>query len=454
MDKKYKPEWQSIDSRPVPEWFDKAKFGIFVHWGIFSVPCYAPKRKDVDRTGLAYSEWYGWQIKQKFPPYYDFHKRVYGENFEYEDFAGQWKAEMFDADAWADLFSRAGAKYITFVTKHHDAFTLWPSYYSWNWNSVDIGPHRDLVGEILDACEKRGITRGVYYSLLEWTHPVMQRQDPENSDIAKYAVEKMIPQMKELIEKYKPKMLFTDGEWSYPSDRWHSLEFLTWLFNESSVKDDIVINDRWGSDCRGVHGGYKSSEYGEINSNAISEEDALNNLSTYKWEENRSIGASFGYNRNEDIEDYLTERQIIELLVDTVSRGGNLCLNVAPNADGTIAPLIQERLLQIGNWLNVNGEAIYESSKIHIPDLKQEMRATQREGNIYLICFKYPKEEFTVTLDRLSKNAVVTLLGCKETVIYSSAGDNGLRIKAPLLTVDEMPCNCAYTFRISFNQTT
>ncbi len=450
MDRKYEATWESIDSRPVPAWFDKAKFGIFVHWGIFSVPAFAPKRKDVNSTGLAYSEWYGWQIKQKFPPYYDFHKRVYGENFEYEDFAPQFKAEMFDADKWADLFARAGAKYITFVSKHHDAFTLWPSYYSWNWNSVDIGPHRDILGEILDACEKRGITRGVYYSLLEWTHPVMQRPDPANADISKYAEEKMIPQMKELIEKYRPKILFTDGEWSYHSEKWRSLEFLTWLFNESGVKDEIVINDRWGSDCRNVHGGYLTSEYGEVNSPAMPEGDALDNLSKRKWEENRSIGSSFGFNRNEDAEDYLTEREAIELLVNVVSSGGNLCLNVGPCPDGTISPIIQERLLQLGNWLKVNGEAIYESSKAAVKGLLPYMRATQRAGSVYIMCYKYPKGEFTVDLGRDTDGASVTLLGSGAEVKSAALPGGKIKISAPCLTPDELPCNVAYTFKINF----
>ena len=106
----YEKTWESIDSRPLPGWFDEAKLGIFIHWGLYSVPAYAPKRRDVESTGLAYSEWYGWQVAGKYPPYYDFHRKVYGEHFRYEDFAGQWKAEMFDPDKWAKLFARAGAK--------------------------------------------------------------------------------------------------------------------------------------------------------------------------------------------------------------------------------------------------------------------------------------------------------------------------------------------------------
>lgn len=450
----YEKTWESIDSRPLPGWFDEAKLGIFIHWGLYSVPAYAPKRRDVESTGLAYSEWYGWQIAGKYPPYYDFHRKVYGEHFRYEDFAGQWKAEMFDPDKWAKLFARAGAKYVVLVSKHHDGFCLWPSYYSWNWNSVDIGPHRDIVGELLDAAERNGLHRGLYYSLLEWFHPVMQVKDLAKADIPRYAVEKMIPQMKELVEGYRPDILFTDGEWSYNSEQWHSLDFITWLYNESSVRDKIVINDRWGSDTRGLHGGYLSCEYGEVNSPAVEEKEAIKNLARRKWEECRSIGASFGYNRNEDVTDYLSENQLIELLVDTVSRGGNLCLNVGPCADGTIAPLIQERLLQLGEWMDVNSEAIYGTSAARELCLPEGVRATKKGNVLYLFCNRYPKEELRVSGMNFGRNesgreeaVKAVLLGSGAPVACRMDGRD-LVLQAPMLTVDELPCRNIYTFKI------
>ncbi len=444
----YEKNWESIDSRPLPEWYDDAKLGIFIHWGIFSVPAYAPRRKDVESTGLAYSEWYGWQIAEKYPPYYDFHRQVYGENFRYEDFAGQWKAEMFDADKWAQLFKRAGAKYVVMVSKHHDGFCLWPSYYSWNWNSRDIGPHRDLVGELMEAVDRQGLHRGLYYSLLEWFHPVMQAaaDDLANADIPRYAQEKMIPQLKELVETYRPSVLFTDGEWSYDSSKWHSLDFLTWLYNESPVRDRIVANDRWGSDTRGAHGGYLSCEYGEVCSNAMDEQSAQASLTRRKWEECRSIGASFGYNRNEDIEDYLSESELIRLLVDTVSRGGNLLLNVGPCADGTIAPLIQERLTQLGQWMDVNGEAIYGTATARELSLPEGVRATRKKDVTYLFFPRWPREE--VRIDGLQTDCRVTLLGSDAPVDAHYEGST-LVFRAPVLSVDDVPCRHMYTFKVS-----
>ncbi len=441
----YEKTWESIDSRPLPRWYDDAKLGIFVHWGLYSVPAYAPKRQDVESTGLAYAEWYGWQVAQKYPPYYDFHKQMYGEAFRYEDFAGQWKGEMFDPDKWAALFKRAGAQYVVLTSKHHDAFCLWPSYYSWNWNSVDVGPHRDIVGEMMEAADRHGLRRGLYYSLLEWFHPDMKPQDQSNAQVEKFAEEKMIPQMKELVETYHPQVLFADGEWSYESDQWHSLDFLTWLYNESSVKDSIVVNDRWGKDTRGAHGGYLSSEYGEVNSGGVSEEEAQKNLARRKWEECRSIGASFGFNRNEDIDDYLTEKELICLLVDTVHRGGNLLLNVGPCADGTIAPLIQERLIQLGQWMDVNGEAIYGTSPGPKLKLPEGVWATQKEGNVYLFFDHYPKEAVRITGLQGSR---AVLLGSAAEVGCRQEGED-LVFWAPMLTVDEMPCRNVYTFQIT-----
>ncbi len=440
--------WEQIDARPVPAWFDGAKFGIFIHWGIYSVPAFAPKRADVNSTGLAYSEWYGWQIMQKFPPYFDHHRRVWGENFRYNDFAGLWKAELFDADKWADLFEKAGARYLTLVSKHHDGFCLWPSEYSHNWNSVDIGPHRDLVGELLDAVERRGIRRGLYYSLLEWDHPVMRVPDVAKADIPKYAVEKMIPQMRELIEGYRPSILFTDGEWSYHSDLWHSRAFLTWLFEESSVRSEIVVNDRWGRDTRGVHGGYLTSEYGEVNSPAIDEDAAHRSFARRKWEECRSIGASFGYNRAEDADDYLSEGELIRLLVSTVARGGNLCLNIGPCADGTIAPIMQERLLQLGAWLRVNGEAIYDTSAGRADGLQEGVFATETKDALYIHCTAYPTREVAVSHPRVAPGAPVSLLGSGAPVEAGSERGR-VRFTAPRLTVDEMPCKAVYVFKIA-----
>ena len=175
MAQSYQPNWESLDKRPVPQWYSNAKFGIFIHWGLYAVPSWATNSY-ADGFGSNYAEWY-WQ--RLFAPnlkihkdFVDFHERVYGKNFKYQDFAPKFTCEMFDPGQWAKLFKESGAKYVVLTSKHHDGFCLWPSVQSWNWNAVDAGPHRDLAGDLSSAVKKAGLHMGFYYSLYEWFNPL------------------------------------------------------------------------------------------------------------------------------------------------------------------------------------------------------------------------------------------------------------------------------------------
>ncbi|MEI6140474.1 MAG: alpha-L-fucosidase, partial [Mariniphaga sp.] len=360
----YQNTWKSLDSRPIPGWFEDAKFGIFIHWGIYSVPAW---RKLEPGLYASYAEWY--YARVMYNPDNGglaFHNKNYGENFEYRDFAPLFKAELFEPDQWVNLFKKAGAKYVVLTTKHHDGFCLWPtkSPYKKNWNAMDIGPKRDLVGDLTTAVKAAGLRMGLYYSIVEWessrTHRtesgyyvpekmVKKYKIPENEYVEKH----LFPQLKELVNNYRPSLLFSDGgEWDGSEEYLKTKEYLAWLYNESPVKNEIVVNDRFAKDMPGNHGDYYSSEY----------KDAKGIFSK-PWEESRGVGGSYGFNRAENAENYTTSRQLILELVDIVSRGGNLLLNVGPAADGTIPVVMQERLLDIGKWLEVNGEAIYQTRK-------------------------------------------------------------------------------------------
>ena len=348
----YQPTWDSLDKRPTPAWFREARFGIFIHWGTYSVPAYAP----VIPGKLAYAEWY-WNAMtsgKNNPKANDlekgtwvFHQKVYGADVPYQNFAPQFKAELFDPEHWADVLAGSGAKYVVLTSKHHEGFALWPSKEAsatWGrpWNAVETGPKRDVLGDLSDAVRKKGLRMGYYYSLYEWYNPLWLYNKP------RYVTEHMFPQFKDLVTHYKPSVIFSDGEWEMSSADWHSPELLAWLFNESPVKDEVVINDRWGSDTRHKHGGYWTTEY----TAGMSGID-------HPWEENRGMGVSFGYNRAEDLGVYHSARELVVLLVDTVSRGGNLLLDIGPEADGTIPVIMEERLRQLGSWMKINGESIY-----------------------------------------------------------------------------------------------
>jgi len=185
---------------------------------------------------------------------------------------------------------------------------------------------------------------GYYYSLYEWYNPLYL------SDKPRFIREHTFPQFKDLVTRYEPALIFSDGEWELPSSEWKSPELLAWLFNESKVKDDVVINDRWGKDTRHKHGGYWTTEYTPGMA-----------ASDHPWEESRGMGFSYGYNRAERLDHYHSGRELVAILCDIVSRGGNLLLDIGPAADGTIPVIMQERLHQVGDWLKVNGEAIYGS---------------------------------------------------------------------------------------------
>jgi alpha-L-fucosidase len=343
----YQPNWESLNTRKIPAWFHQDKFGIFIHWGVYSVPAYAPI---MPNSGYSYSEWYRYRLYEKQKDFMAFHNKNYGSSFAYEQFEPMFKAEMFDPNQWADVFKKSGARYVVLTSKHHDGYTLWNSAEAdrdWNrpWNAVTGTPKRDLLGDLSTSVRDAGLKMGYYYSLYEWFNPLWLHNRK------KYVTEHMIPQFKDLVTKYKPSVIFSDGEWDISDTAWQSPALLAWLFNESPVKNEVVVNDRWGNNTREKNHGamYTTSEYGSGMDASII------------WEESQGVGHSYGYNRNEQLKDYKSSHDLILMLSDIVSRGGNLLLDIGPDADGTIPVIMQQRLSDMGDWLAINGEAIYET---------------------------------------------------------------------------------------------
>ncbi|MCP4641257.1 MAG: alpha-L-fucosidase [bacterium] len=426
QDIEYEATWESIDSRPMPAWFGDSKFGIFIHWGVYAVPSWGPKSR--------YAEWYWNDMNNKKGETWKFHAKTYGEDFQYQDFAPMWKAELFDPAEWADIFKRSGAKYVVLTSKHHEGFCLWPNPQSWNWNSMDVGPHRDLCGDLTEAVRAAGLRMGFYYSLYEWFNPLYK------SDVDAYVDEHMLPQMKDLVQRYKPDIVWPDGEWGYKDVTWRSTEFLAWLYNESDAPDDVVVNDRWGKECRNIHGGFATPEYGHIPEGGLSKQG--------RFEECQGMGRSFGYNRNENVDNYRSSTELLCLLIDNVSRGGNLLLDIGPTADGRIPVIMQQRLIDMGKWLDVNGEAIYETNAWRVNADGEKVRYTKKGDTLYAIVLDWPGDELVLTQPKAAGEVKASMIGVDAPVSVRAEAD-GLHIEMPKLSPGTDPCGHAYVFKLT-----
>ena len=350
------PTWESLNQRGYPQWFLDAKLGIFIHWGLYSVPAYASKE--------GYGEWFYRGLMQKEPErmhimsyYADTTKPVFDQ---YKELTKYWHAELWNPEEWAELFQYAGAKYVVLVTKHHDGYCLWDSQYQPEWNSVTSGPHRNIVEELTNTIRNwGGLRMGFYYSLPEWTNPRhIWMVDPDN-EIGDYVDNYMVPQFKELVGKYKPDLLFSDGDWNNTAEQLRSQELISWYYN--TVGADAIVNNRWGN---GTKHGFLTPEYSAGIANT-----------EVPWAECRGLGRSFGLNRNEDLDNYMSAQELIQHFVELVAHGGGLTLNVGPNADGTIPLIQQERLRSLGRWLMFNGSAIYGTRPYEIPCQRERTKA-------------------------------------------------------------------------------
>lgn len=424
----YTADWKSLDSRPTPQWWKDAKLGIFIHWGLYSVPSWGSKG--------SYAEWYLKGLQTKGSAREQWHREMYGPDFTYRDFASLFKARNFDPDQWADLFARAGARYVVLTSKHHDGFCLWPNPESNHYNSMETGCERDLVGELAAAIRKTPLRFGLYFSLYEWDNPLYPDQ------FQRYRDQYLHPQFKDLVNRYQPAVIFADGEWDKNSREWGSEDLLAWLYNESPAPDEVVVNDRWGGDTRFKHGGYYSTEYDAAGS------DRARQYLERGWEECRGLGRSFGYNRNEDIADYLTKDSLIQLLVQIVSRGGNLLLNVGPTHDGKIPVIMQERLLQLGRWLDINGSAIY-GTRTWRTFGTDGIHFTQdpESGDVFAFVLERPGLSTNLADIQAIPGSDVYLLGVESPVSWQNTA-TGMSVQLDAETVASITGSGAWAFRI------
>lgn len=434
--RRYEPTWESLDTRPIPQWFDDAKIGIFIHWGVFSVPCFK-----------AVWFWYYWQQGDK--DIVNFMKKNYPPGFTYADFAPKFTTEFYNAEEWADMFNASGARYVVLVSKHHEGYTNWPSKYSWNWNSMDVGPHKDLTGELASAIRKKTkLHFGLYHSLFEFFHPLYLQDKRNNFKTQKFVKEKTGPELYEIVNKYKPEYVWSDGQWEALSQYWNSTQFLAWLYNESPVKDIVVTNDRWGNDTLCKHGGVLTCN------------DRYNpkKLVKRKWENSMTLDRThWGCRKEAVLADFLTMDELIQTIAETVSCNGNILMNVAPTWDGRIPPIYEERLRQLGSWLKVNGEGIYSTKPwSHQNDtITHNVWYTSKKGtdgvNVYAIVLDWPKNG----LIRLgapipTAKTKVEFLGYDGSVHFKATpGQLSMTIDVSFISFNEMPCDWAWTFKLT-----
>jgi alpha-L-fucosidase len=424
----YAPTLDSLNAHPVPAWYDDAKFGIFIHWGLFSIPAFAAKsgsisdafktQYDIAVAQTPYCEWYWNAIKVPQSDSAKYHKATYGDA-PYEDFRALFLKglEQWDPGAWADLFAAAGAKYVVLVTKHHDGFCLWPSGIA-NAHQKDWTSPRDIVGELGDAVRARGMHYGLYYSGgIDWTfnrEPLRTMADFMGStpggDYPAYAD----AQTRELIERYKPSVLWNDISWPTGLD-----DELKLFADYYAAVPDGVVNDRWlpmtperarlsdpevrratdaalkprmqKAPSKGIipqlppHCDFRTPEYA-----------AFEDVQQKKWEATRGMSHSFGFNRNDTDADYESVESLVRSFIDAVSKNGNLLLNVGPRGEDAQIPSEQiARLRGFGAWAKANAEGIYGTRPWTRFAGKTAdgtpVRFTQKDGVVYAHLLGTPK---------------------------------------------------------------
>jgi alpha-L-fucosidase len=429
---KYEPTLESVQQHPVPDWFHDAKLGIFIHWGLYSVPAWAPPTGELGKvdwdvwfTNNPYAEWYLNTIRIEGSPSHQHHVDTYGEDHSYFDFVPTFNEAVlkWDPGAWADLFRQVGARYVVLTTKHHDGFLLWPSEHP-NPFREQYHAQRDLVGDLTEAVRAQGMKMGLYYSGgIDWTFNETVIQDmrdiraavPQGEEYITYADS----HWRELIAHYKPSLMWNDIAYPAAAD-------LDALFAHyyNSVPEG-VINDRFtqhfdfsqGQVAGSRHYDFRTPEYA-----------SFDEIAEVKWEATRGIGYSFGYNRNEGSEHYLSAEELVRSFVDIVSKNGNLLLNVGPMADGTIPAPQRERLEGLGRWLATNGEAIYRTRPWVTAEGRtaggDDIRFTRGRDSLYAILMDAPPER-RVAIEGLqaADGTTVSLLGHEEPLTWEQQGE-------------------------------
>jgi len=473
----FSASFESLSGHTTPEWYKDAKLGIFFDWGLYSIAGYGEK-------GWSRARYPDWYLHHMNGRYKDYHHRLWGEDFQRDDFIGLFNAREFDASKVIQLVRSAGAKYIVPFSKHHDGFCLWDSDFT-RRDVVDMNPGRDITRELVEACEQSGIYHGFYFSVDEYEYPLLvdnelklrlwsKNMAPDNAGVVEaedeifldfepelhaklvsgkvpvynFTDDYIVPQAKDYIDKYDPDILWFDGEWLRPAEYYRTPEIVAYLYNHADGRKEVAANDRWGKGTREQGGDFYTSETDEVVGKT-----------SYTWEENRSMSESYGYSRTDSLENYVTAEELIEMLVRIVAKGGNLNLIINPEGSGDIPQLQIDLLKELGDWLNLNGEAIYATrsyeSLCDNTQLGQPVWYTgsKDEKYGYAIIFDWPKSEtFICSSANIKWDTEVYMLGWDEPLQWVDTGEKlwGLSVRIPeemLKNSGNRPCKYAWVLK-------
>jgi len=471
----YQPSWASLAQHPDAAWFNDAKFGIYFHWGIYSVPAFD-------------NEWYSRNMYIQGQRANQFHKLVYGplSKFGYKDFIPMFHAEKFNPREWAELLRKAGAKFAGPVTEHADGFSMWDSKLT-DWTAARMGPRRDVVGEMARAVRSEGMkfVATFHHQWLWGWYPTEDQtvdcSNPANAglygppahpspfDYSKPTFTPPPPQnfqevweakIKEVIDKYQPDLIYSDSRLNIIDER-RRIDVLAYYYNHAErLGKEVVFT-------------YKDKDLEEGTATLDIERGRLSTLASFKWMTDDAIDWKSWCNVQNP--DYKSADRIVKQLVDTVSKNGNLLLDITPTADGVIPEPVEQRLRSIGAWLEVNSEAIYGTRPWKVfgegptqikagafgeresPDFTaQDIRFTSRARTLYAIALGWPQntpelviKSLTARSAFLAKDEIadVSLLGSDQKISWDHDAE-GLKIKLPLQKVG----NFAYTFKILLKQ--
>ena len=473
----FRPDWESLQKYDAPEWYRDAKFGIFIHWGAYSVPAFG-------------NEWYPRMMYVKDSTEYKHHIETYGpqDKFGYKDFIPMFKAEQFDATTWAELFKKAGAKYVVPVAEHHDGFAMYDSSVS-DWTVAKLGPHRDTTGELAKAVRAAGLHFGLsshrvehnfflgpgrtissdvndpqYAMLYGPAHTWIMNPGgtPLNNDftyVSRAWTDDWLARSAELVEKYHPDVVYFDWWIGQPSIRANLTRFAAFYYNSSLKYGDHVGVINYKDYAMQDHSGVLDIERGQ-----------LGDLRALPWQTDTSVSnKSWGYIKDDT---FKSPEFIVHQLIDIVSKNGNLLLNVGPRPDGTIPEEVQQVLLEVGAWLNTNGEAIYgtrpwkiygegptkvTAGTFHDTDTAkyttEDFRFTTKGDVLYVIGLVWPRNGEAVihsVAPAVGSEPVysITLLGGEAKVEFDQRAD-GLRVRLP----GNPPAKYAYVLRLTFDHT-